>query len=125
MTKRVYEVAKELGVSASDIIKTLGEHNIKATNFSGVDDQAKHVLDKAYAPKKEHAAGHGARKRRPCRQGKITVRMPVKNEQRTEKNNKNGIPVRRIIRDTGRKLKRAMQKKKHSPAIILIASSRI
>jgi translation initiation factor IF-2 len=89
MTKRVYEVAKELGVSASDIIKTLGEHNIKATNFSGVDDQAKHVLDKAYAPKKEHADAHGARKKAAMQAGKNNGQNARKNEQRTEKNNKN------------------------------------
>lgn len=89
MTKRVYEVAKELGVSASDIIKTLGEHNIKATNFSGVDDQAKHVLDKAYAPKKEHADAPGARKKAAMQAGKNNGQNARKNEQRTEKNNKN------------------------------------
>lgn len=123
--KRVYEVAKELGVSASDIIKTLGEHNIKATNFSGVDDQAKHVLDKAYAPKKEHADGHGARKKAAMQAGKNNGQNARKMNSGQKRITRTGIPVRRIIRDTGRKLKRAMQKKKHSPAIILIASSRI
>ena len=89
MTKRVYEVAKELGVSASDIIKTLGEHNIKATNFSGVDDQAKHVLDKAYAPKKENTDAHGTRKKAAMQAGKNNGQNVRKNEQRPEKNNKN------------------------------------
>lgn len=89
MTKRVYEVAKELGVSASDIIKTLGEHNIKATNFSGVDDQAKRVLDKAYAPKKENTDAHGTRKKAAMQAGKNNGQNVRKNEQRPEKNNKN------------------------------------
>ena len=39
MTKRVYEVAKEYGVSSNDVIKVLEEHNIKATNFSSVNDK--------------------------------------------------------------------------------------
>ena len=101
MTKRVYEVAKELGVSASDIIKTLGEHNIKATNFSGVDDQAKHVL------------------------GKITARTSVKMNRDQKRTTRTGITARRIIRDNGRKQKREMSEKKDNPAIISIVSSRI
>lgn len=41
MTKRLYEAAKEYGVSAKAVIKTLGEHNIKAGNFTGIDDTMK------------------------------------------------------------------------------------
>lgn len=51
MTKRVYEVAKDYGVSAKEVIKTLSEHNIKVGNFSGVDETMKSVLDRAYSTK--------------------------------------------------------------------------
>lgn len=53
MTKRVYEVAKDYGVSAKEVIKTLSEHNIKVGNFSGVDETMKSVLDRAYSTKKQ------------------------------------------------------------------------
>lgn len=48
MTKRVYEIAKDYGVSARTVIKTLGEHSIKAGNFTGVDDKMKSILDKSF-----------------------------------------------------------------------------
>jgi translation initiation factor IF-2 len=51
MTKRVFEIAREYGVPTNAIINTLKEHNIVASNFSGVDDAEKAILDKAYAPK--------------------------------------------------------------------------
>lgn len=53
MTKRVYEVAKEYGVSAKNVIKILGDHNIKAGNFTGIDDSMRAILDKSFKePKK-------------------------------------------------------------------------
>lgn len=53
MTKRVYEVAKEYGVSAKNVIKVLGDHNIKAGNFTGIDDSMRAILDKSFKePKK-------------------------------------------------------------------------
>lgn len=48
MTKRLYEAAKEYGVSAKAVIKTLGEHNIKAGNFTGIDDTMKKILDNSF-----------------------------------------------------------------------------
>lgn len=53
MTKRLYEVAKEYGVSAKNVIKVLGDHQIKAGNFTGIDDKMKAILDMAFTePKK-------------------------------------------------------------------------
>lgn len=58
MTKRVYEAAKEYGVSAKAIIKTLEEYNIKAGNFTGIDDTMGHILDKSFkSPKKMEKQG--------------------------------------------------------------------
>lgn len=48
MTKRVYEAAKEYGVSAKVVIKTLEEHNIKAGNFTGIDANMKTILDTSF-----------------------------------------------------------------------------
>ena len=57
MTKRVYEAAKEYGVPAKTVIKTLEDHNIKAGNFTGVDAKMKEILDakfkKSVAKKEE------------------------------------------------------------------------
>ncbi|WP_301859496.1 translation initiation factor IF-2 [uncultured Megasphaera sp.] len=63
-TKRVYEAAKEYGVSAKTVISILGEHNIKAGNFTGIDDSMQSILDtsfkkspKAKSPKADATAG--------------------------------------------------------------------
>lgn len=53
MTKRVYEAAKEYGVSAKTVIKVLGEHNIKAGNFTGIDDNMKSILDTSFKKSKQ------------------------------------------------------------------------
>jgi len=53
MTKRVFEVARELGVETKTVIKTLQDNNIKVGNFSGVDDHAKSILNRIFAPKKQ------------------------------------------------------------------------
>ena len=45
MTKRLYEAAKDYGVSAKTVIKTLADHNIKAGNFTGIDANMKTILD--------------------------------------------------------------------------------
>ena len=48
MTKRVFEVAKEYGVQTKEVIQALANKNIKASNFTGVDDKMKAVLDTAF-----------------------------------------------------------------------------
>ena len=45
MTKRVYEAAKEYGVPAKTVIKTLEDHHIKAGNFTGIDANMKSILE--------------------------------------------------------------------------------
>ncbi|MCH4166953.1 MAG: translation initiation factor IF-2 [Megasphaera sp.] len=57
MTKRVYEIAKDYGVSAKTVIKTLGDHAIKAGNFTGVDDKMKSILDKSFTTNTKKAVG--------------------------------------------------------------------
>ena len=54
MTKRVYEAAKEYGVSAKTVIKVLGDHNIKAGNFTGIDDKMKSILDTSFKKSKQN-----------------------------------------------------------------------
>ena len=46
MTKRVFEVAKEYGVQTKEVIQALANKNIKASNFTGVDDKMKESYDK-------------------------------------------------------------------------------
>lgn len=48
MTKRVYEAAKEYGVPAKTVIKTLEDHHIKAGNFTGIDANMKSILDASF-----------------------------------------------------------------------------
>lgn len=48
MTKRLYEVAKEYGVSTTIVRKTLEDHQIKAGNFTSIDDKMKGILDAAF-----------------------------------------------------------------------------
>ena len=38
--KRLYEVAKEIGKSANEVIEVLKKHNIEKGNFSGMDEKA-------------------------------------------------------------------------------------
>ena len=54
MTKRVYEAAKEYGVSAKAVIKVLGDHHIKAGNFTGIDDKMKSILDTSFKKSKQN-----------------------------------------------------------------------
>ena len=49
MTKRVFEVAREYGVQTKEVIQALAGHNIKAGNFTGVNESMKAVLDKKFA----------------------------------------------------------------------------
>ncbi len=52
-TKRIYEVAKELGKTSNEIIDVLKKHNIAKSNFSGVDAQDMEIVRKAFAKKQE------------------------------------------------------------------------
>ena len=60
MTKRVYEAAKEYGVPAKTVIKTLADHHIKAGNFTGIDANMKSILDASFkkGAKGEAQRGH-------------------------------------------------------------------
>lgn len=69
MTKRVYEAAKEYGVPAKTVIKTLEDHHIKAGNFTGIDANMKSILDASSrrVPRGKHNVD---RNRKINRQGK-------------------------------------------------------
>lgn len=62
MTKRVYEIAKDYGVSAKTVIKTLEDHSIKTTNFTGVDDKMKAILDQTFTKNSKTGEGQGQSK---------------------------------------------------------------
>lgn len=64
MTKRVYEVAKEYGVSATTVITALEKHNIKAGNFTGIDDHMKTILDTAFKKPKGQPEKGGEQKKK-------------------------------------------------------------
>ena len=62
--KRIFEVAKELGVKSTEITELLAKNNITKTNFSGVDDADMKIIRTAFkkAPEAEKApaqAGNG------------------------------------------------------------------
>ncbi|WP_308590815.1 translation initiation factor IF-2 [uncultured Megasphaera sp.] len=87
MTKRVYEAAKEYGVPAKTVIKTLEDHHIKAGNFTGIDANMKSILDASFKKgAKGTATGHKAENKQT---GEGTSRK-VKETSRQNKNKKNG-----------------------------------
>lgn len=61
-SKRVYEVAQAYGKSVNEVLELLKKHNIKKTNFSGVDENTMAVIKNAYdkkpAPPKPAKAEH-------------------------------------------------------------------
>lgn len=67
MTKRVFEAAREYGVQTKTVIQALAEHNIKASNFMGVDASMQAILDKKFkgAGSAEAAPSKPAEKRQP------------------------------------------------------------
>ncbi|MBQ8418425.1 MAG: translation initiation factor IF-2 [Phascolarctobacterium sp.] len=52
-SKRIYEIAKEIGKSSNEIIDVLKKNNIEKTNFSGVDAKEMEIITKAFAKKQE------------------------------------------------------------------------
>lgn len=50
MSKRVYEAAKDYNVPVKKVLDVLKQHNIKATNFSGVDAHMEAILTKNFSP---------------------------------------------------------------------------
>ena len=57
MAKRLYELAKDYGVSAKEVIKILNDNSYntekKPNNFTGVDDRMKAIVDKALGKSKQ------------------------------------------------------------------------
>ena len=88
MTKRVYEAAKEYGVPAKTVIKTLEDHHIKAGNFTGIDANMKSILDASF---KKGAQGEAQRghKQENKQTGEGTSRK-VNETSRQNKNKKQG-----------------------------------
>lgn len=88
MTKRVYEAAKEYGVPAKTVIKTLADHHIKAGNFTGIDANMKSILDASFkkGAKGEAQRGH---KQENKQTGEGTSRK-VNETSRQNKNKKQG-----------------------------------
>ena len=50
-TKRIYEIAKEYGKDAREVLDLLKKHNIEKTNFSGVAEQSLGMIKDAYEKK--------------------------------------------------------------------------
>ena len=92
MTKRVYEAAKEYGVPAKTVIKTLADHHIKAGNFTGIDANMKSILDASFkkGAKGEAQRGH---KQENKQTGEGTSRK-VNETSRQNKNRKQSNPRR-------------------------------
>ena len=88
MTKRVYEAAKEYGVPAKTVIKTLEDHHIKAGNFTGIDANMKSILDASFKKGAKEEAQHG-HKQENKQTGEGTSRK-VNETSRQNKNKKQG-----------------------------------
>ncbi len=84
MTKRVYEAAKEYGVPAKTVIKTLADHHIKAGNFTGIDANMKSILDASF---KKGAKGEAQRGHK--QENKQTGEGPSRKVNETSRQNKN------------------------------------
>ncbi|ERT57155.1 translation initiation factor IF-2 [Megasphaera vaginalis (ex Srinivasan et al. 2021)] len=87
-TKRIFEAAREYGVPTKSVIQKLAEHNIKAGNFTGVDDKIQSILDKSFkgkkqgdAPKPQQSAGRQGGKTPQA----AAVRPPQQREARQRK----------------------------------------
>ena len=68
--KRIFEVAKELGVPSMEILDLLAKHNIKKFNVSGIDDNDMAIINSRYhggAAKPEPAAKPAAPKPAPAK----------------------------------------------------------
>ena len=65
MSKRVYEAAKDYNVPVKKVLDVLKQHNIKATNFSGVDAHMEAILTKNFSP-----TGQAKKKSRKNRDGR-------------------------------------------------------
>ena len=100
MTKRLYEVAKEYGVSTTIVRKTIEDHQIKAGNFTSIDDKMKGILDAAF---KKGPKGDAKADRKPER------KPESRPERKTEKKN---LELFRVIPVYFRDLCRCRGKKK-------------
>ena len=86
MTKRLYEAAKEYGVSAQTVIKTLADHNIKAGNFTGIDANMKTILDTSLQGTGKNEKKGNPPKRDANRQGGDGARSQGKHHNRKKGN---------------------------------------
>ena len=48
MGKRIFEIAKELGIKASEVVDVLAKNNIKKGNFNNVDDNDMEIIHKHF-----------------------------------------------------------------------------
>ena len=84
--KRIFEVAKELGVPSMEILDLLAKHNIKKFNVSGIDDNDMAIINSRYhggAAKPEPAAKPAAPKpapaKKPAQEAKPAPATPILN----------------------------------------------
>ncbi|MDO4179576.1 MAG: translation initiation factor IF-2 N-terminal domain-containing protein, partial [Phascolarctobacterium sp.] len=97
-TKRIYEVAKEYGKEAHEVLELLKKHNIEKTNFSGVDEQTMKVIKEAYdkkpapAPQKVEAPKTAPQTQKPQnnQQGQKPQGQSVQNRNDRPQNNQQG-----------------------------------
>lgn len=55
-SKRIYEIAKELGKTSNELLDLLKKNNIEKTNFSAADDKDMAIFKNAYSKKQEAPA---------------------------------------------------------------------
>lgn len=105
--KRIFEIAKELGVKSTEITELLAKHNITKTNFSGVDDADMTIISGAFkksggksaskpATRSKAATGAAKAKTEPVQEkGKPAVVKPK--TELTEKKERPSLIVKPVI----------------------------
>ena len=103
MTKRLYEVAKEYGVSTTIVRKTLEDHQIKAGNFISIDDKMKGILDAAF---KKGPKGDAKADRKPERKPES---RPERKTEKKQEHKTTGEGNSRTVNETSRQNKNRKQ----------------
>ena len=103
MTKRLYEVAKEYGVSTTIVRKTLEDHQIKAGNFTSIDDKMKGILDAAF---KKGPKGDAKADRKPERKPES---KPERKTEKKQEHKTTGEGNSRTVNETSRQNKNRKQ----------------
>lgn len=89
-SKRIYEVAKELGKSSNELLDLLKKNNIEKSNFSAADEKDMAIFKKAYSKKPEAPKNNQPKQSAPAAKPAAPAAKqaaPVKKEEQPKANN--------------------------------------